>query len=469
MEKHSFSKDDAYYMMLYQKPRESAPKFFLAIHSYIYEQIVPALKERREYQGILRRVQEKCEEDGKVYNVDGRFLFAVYQTMEDLILREMDTFFTQKGLQVDVLIYDGCLVRSTVGLDVMLRIIEECEIYIKETLDIDTKLVWKPRETSKQFWTDNLQHAVMPDEEFDLAKAARIYENCGRATFINYVNNYFCKITEDENALYGSRRTTTSRWLVRNESTFRSAYSHLNFATKKDGKDICVSIRDCVHDPRIRRFRRIEFDPTHVGDLEGEYINKFRGFKARRVDSVDMDKIQLLLEHLRVVLCAGIEEMYDYVLRWLAHIVQFPWKKTGTGPVFFGPQGCGKNIFFEFFGEKVIGPDHYSYTNSIDQITGHFNDHNAFAILLICDEVTFAGAHKQNNILKSKLTQAKQPWEKKYYSAKIVDDFKSYLFFSNNVDAVRIKDDESDRRFPVSETSDCRRGDFEYFDRLGSM
>lgn len=77
-------------------------------------------------------------------------------------------------------------------------------------------------------------------------------------------------------------------------------------------------------------------------------------------------------------------EIYQWVLKWLAYPIQHPGAKMRTALVFHGPQGAGKNLFFEsvmaIYGE---------YGRIIDQasIEDKFNDWASRKLFLIADEV----------------------------------------------------------------------------------
>ena len=65
------------------------------------------------------------------------------------------------------------------------------------------------------------------------------------------------------------------------------------------------------------------------------------------------------------------EELFQWVLRWLAYPIQHPGAKMQTTIVVHGPQGTGKNMFFE-----VIMGIYGRYGRIIDQsaIEDKFND-----------------------------------------------------------------------------------------------
>lgn len=77
-------------------------------------------------------------------------------------------------------------------------------------------------------------------------------------------------------------------------------------------------------------------------------------------------------------------EIYQWVLRWLAYPIQHPGAKMRTALIFHGPQGAGKNLFFE-----AIMAIYGEYGRIVDQaaIEDKFNDWASRKLFLIADEV----------------------------------------------------------------------------------
>ena len=106
-----------------------------------------------------------------------------------------------------------------------------------------------------------------------------------------------------------------------------------------------------------------------------------------------------LLELLRYM-CSGESNattLYDWVLKWVAYPIQHPGAKMKTTIVVHGPQGTGKNLFFE----AVMGI-YGKYGRILDQDALH-DKHNDWAsrkLFLIADEVV---AQKDRYDLKNKL------------------------------------------------------------------
>src|SRR5690606_35003866 len=109
-------------------------------------------------------------------------------------------------------------------------------------------------------------------------------------------------VTEEGSAYFGTRHTPSSQWLLRSKKSVGDAMDHWNFTHKYQddkGKSIETYVRvfDASYQPTFRTFRKIQFEPSILGDVEGQFINLFRGFKAQEVDVVDMDKVTWYLDH----------------------------------------------------------------------------------------------------------------------------------------------------------------------------
>jgi len=82
------------------------------------------------------KVQKRKKRD----NLEGRVLNHILTTIENNILMKMYSFFVSEGFKVDVLVFDGLMIRKNEHNQPNLQ---ECEAYIKTTLDIDIHLVEK--------------------------------------------------------------------------------------------------------------------------------------------------------------------------------------------------------------------------------------------------------------------------------------------------------------------------------------
>lgn len=205
--------------------------------------------------------------------------------------------------------------------------------------------------------------------------------------------------------------------------------------------------------------------------IDENIFNLFRGFKATYYVNdeyeIDYSKINPILDHIKEVWCKNIEEQFDYVMNWIAHLVQKPASKTKT--VLFlksAKQGAGKDIIWEFIAEYVMGRELVGYLNDINQLTTNFNNSLCFKQLTICDELpTFTGTARNSDKLKNLITQSVIRMEQKGIDAINVDDYNNYVMLSNNDYAVHIE--AGDRRYFTLELDNKYVGNVGYFENIG--
>ena len=152
-----------------------------------------------------------------------------------------------------------------------------------------------------------------------------------------------------------------------------------------DMRDVCMG--RFIHrewsdhpDRQIARVESVGFDPACT-DKSVE-CNLWGGWPTTPVAG----SCEHLIDLLRYM-CADDsrpEELFQWVLRWLAYPIQHPGAKMQTTLVVHGPQGTGKNMFFE-----VIMAIYGQYGRIIDQsaIEDKFNDWASRRLFLIADEV----------------------------------------------------------------------------------
>ncbi|KNC97210.1 uncharacterized protein SPPG_07597 [Spizellomyces punctatus DAOM BR117] len=469
-------------------------KFLINLHGWIHSKLLPKLKVDPEYKNLWIAIDKSPDADpvtGKKKNKDVSFLCLCYQTIERHILIHMSEFFENRGWTVGALIYDGLLVQKDKDKILNDALLRECEESIYNRLKIRVTLAEKPRDIDETFLKRNhldledvdpdndlddtdldtdldnrdVVDLVPDDEPLSLAKSAKIF---GKGTnlkgLIRYLNNFFTKITEEDTALYCYREKRSDPWICRTYKNTSSALSHLFLhSIDKNGKGVIISLFDqWAGSQRIITYKKVVFDPSYIGDIPFKEINLFKGFQATLLDQYDEKIIEPVLSHIRQVLNGSVEECWQYTEKWMASIVQHPQIKTEVALVFHGSQGTGKNLLMDnFFGRLVIGMKHFLNTNNLDDLTGQFTGHLSAKIFTIGDEVLFAGGHKTNNILKSRITQNVQKMEKKGVDAITIGDFNNYSFLSNHDDAVKIEN--TDRRYFVKRASDIHKGDTEYF------
>lgn len=217
----------------------------------------------------------------------------------------------------------------------------------------------------------------------------------------------------------------------------------------------------------IKQFENYDFLPPPCYTSSSTF-NLFTGFIHERIMpfKITKDEIKenskIFIKHLWY-LAGKNNAVLEYILDYLAQMLQEPGELPRTSIVFKSEQGVGKNLFFENFAEKLLGEKYLLATTNIDHILGRFPMINQ-KMLVLMDEANGKDSFLANDKIKGFITAKTVNYEKKGIDAVDIKNCARMLFFTNNEFPVKIE--QSDRRFVVSECSSDVKNNTEYFKRL---
>lgn len=247
-----------------------------------------------------------------------------------------------------------------------------------------------------------------------------------------------------------------------------------------------LSTMEKLADPYLHFFKAWKFSPIRRTiktikyvpylrerpiDQDGEF-NLFSGFKHKYDPhfKVDMSKIQPWLDYLREIWSDNNETIYQYILHWFAHKVQFPDKKCPTSIVAYSElEGAGKNTWFNFFTDEVIGSQYGILVSTAEKLFKDFNAEYEHTLLICCDEIGRKGAmFSYADQLKAIVTRPFLNVEQKGVDVRRnVPDYNNYIFFSNNRYYI-VCISGSDRRNFCIEISNKYAGENSFWNRIYS-
>jgi len=199
---------------------------------------------------------------------------------------------------------------------------------------------------------------------------------------------------------------------------------------------------------------QIKFEPGV--DLPAPFVNLFDGLPLEPIDSTeaDVEPMLELLRHLTSLsmvrtetgqLERGGEAVFWQVLRWCALIVQRPGAKSRFAMVFHGPQGTGKNMFWDAF-RRILGK--YGKMVGQTELEDRFNGYMSGKLLLIGNEVvTRQELWHNKNKLKWVITEDEIPIRGMHQEVRWESNHANLVFLSNEVQPVALEKD--DRRHLV--------------------
>lgn len=192
------------------------------------------------------------------------------------------------------------------------------------------------------------------------------------------------------------------------------------------------------------------------GKVREGWLNLWRGF-AFEPRRGSWEKFK---SHTREVICSGNETWFNYVMGWMATMIQHPEKPAGVALVLYSPElGVGKGTFGHAL-RRLLGR-HGLYINNSKHLVGNFNEHLRDCVFLFADEAFFAGDKPNIGVLKGLVTDEVITIEPKHVNAAQCANMLHVLMASNEpwvVPAAR-----GERRYFVLEIPATKKGDYAWF------
>ena len=197
---------------------------------------------------------------------------------------------------------------------------------------------------------------------------------------------------------------------------------------------------------------QLVFDPTET--CKPPCINLFDGFEMEPKEG-NYSPIMDLIYHL----CADsadhkdkVDEIVLWVIKWLALPLQKRGTKMRSALVFHGPQGAGKNLFFEIIA-AIYG--RYSIVVGQQQIEADFNEWSSQKLFVIGDEVVARQElFHQKNKLKAFITGETIQINPKGLPLRTEANHANVVFLSNEQQPLALE--VGDRRYFVIYTPPAR-------------
>jgi len=221
--------------------------------------------------------------------------------------------------------------------------------------------------------------------------------------------------------------------------------------------DAKKAINDFWVDPLTHVYTDIAFNPTAqpastLNYWVGPVIEPKQG---------DWSRIRT---HIHEVICDCDTELFEYLLDYVAHMLQRPEEKPGVMVVLLGSQGTGKGLFFQIL-QRIWGRTSL-LVSDIQQVVGNFNAGLERNYVIMMDEALFSGDRKSQDRMKSLITEKTCTVEQKYQPSRTINSVHRFFASSNHEHFSHIEAD--DRRSLIVKVSTTRQGDRAYFSNLAT-
>ena len=403
------------------------------------EYLAPLALEVRNFTKFLSGVEEHAElwKYSKTQdNIYGCYLSYILQTEERKCMLAMKSSLEAGGWSVDVLAYDGVMVlKRDADLDAAMRAAEKA---VMQATGYDIKLTNKPMSSFEvPALSEEIEKGVTMDAYLEMK--GRFEET----NFYYAPTNEMFEIRGDDIArmsLEHAREYYSTNWRFAHSQKF-SDYTTFFDVWRKDSK------RKVVH--------RIDMKPSSDPSV---FVMppRFAWTTATSNDSIDL--------FLELIKNMGGQEQQQYILNWLAHLVQKPFDLPGVALIITGLKGCGKDTLFDFISKYVIGPSYSHKYASNEQFFDRHDDNRMNKFLCKLEEANRNICLRNADTLKALVTSYVSTVNPKCQKAITVPNYNRFVFTTNGGCPVEMKDGE--RRFVIAACSPKYVGNMAFWTKV---
>ena len=393
------------------------------------------------YENIRKIVKQNKKKNPK-YSM----LALILQTEERKCLLSMLEFMKSKNRNVDILIHDGCEIRKELNeREFPIELLRECEAYIYDKTGYSHKLEIKPLKHNFQI-PENTN-----DCDVIFKRLSKEFEKT-HAKIID--SSVYIKENDD-------------KVILMSKDKFRSSYEHLECGVNKQGFPVSFIDKWMKNNNNIRKYDSMDMYPNNKDCPSNEY-NLWRPFNYQLFEGdyeYNEEAKEIFFNHIKI-LCNNDDITYNYLLKWIAHMIKFPHKKSTT-PTLISKQGSGKGTLLKLLtlilGEKKV----LETSDPCRDVWGAYNGMMKDYYLINLNELSKKDTMDSDSKIKTLQTDPTITISAKNTNQFTIKSYHHFIITSNNDNP--IKSTVDDRRNFIIKSSDEKKGNKDYFIKLNNL
>lgn len=399
-----------------------------------------------EYEHIVKTVPSNRE-----YNWYGSAINRILCVFENKILQEIISFVNKKQIEIAVLMFDGLMIYGDYYRNEDFLI--ELEEFVNSKFE-DLNMGFSYKE-------HDVESIIMPSDFSDEDASEKKLENSFEEVSSKFEQNHakiinrgiFIKVCEDDN-------------IIMSKVNLKTSYENLIYNMRdKDGN---IKIKNFINDwlnnnPKQRCFDDIAVYPKDEL-CPSNYFNMWRKFPMELISeySHNDEVLKIFLNHIKI-LCGHDEVVYDYFIKWIAQMIQYPETKS-TCPVFISKEGAGKGTLIRLF-ERMLGHHKvFETTKPSRDVWGDFNGRMANTYLVIFNELSKKETLEAEGYIKGLITDPKITINNKGSNQYEIQSYHRFMVSTNKEEPMNTNKD--DRRKFMVRCSDELIGNKDYFNKI---
>jgi hypothetical protein len=405
----------------------------------------------KKYDNIVNSVPET-----KKYNKTGSAMNRILCYYENIILQHAIHIITTKSIEIAVLMFDGLMVYGNYYKDK--NLLEDISEYVEKHM-IGLNMKWDYKEHNTELcvpddfvFVEATSKTIKPERMFEFV--AKEFEK----THLKIINkSLFVKHNKD-NIIFLT------------QAQLKTSYSHLSYdVSLYDKKGVIIG---CNTLPFINKWVGFEHDIRRKDDVDiypntaecpDNIFNLWRPFAMESIVGAynyKKSELEFILHHIKI-LCNHDETVYNYFIKWIAQMIQYPHIKT-IMPTFISGEGSGKGTLFKLF-EKMLGNEKvFETTNPSRDVWGDFNGMMCNCFLVNLNELSKKDTIEAEGKIKGLITDNTLSINQKGIPQYKIKSYHRFITTTNKDEP--LNSSKGDRRNLIIRSSDEKKGDYSYFE-----
>ena len=377
-------------------------------------------------------------------NIYASLLALVLQTEERKIMLSMKKSLEKQGWSVDVLAYDGVMIRKNSELKLTEEMLHETE----KAIFADTGYV--------------IELADKAFEKYDIpAHAGEVAPKISHELYEERKEKF------EENRFYFAPTNTIAEVNEKGAIAFigldhaSTLYKPFDFKhSTTDMNDRTPFLKLWLNDDAKRTYYEIDQKPSDDPKVYSPPVV----FAHERVVGTENNEVLTFFRELVELAAGGDHDMEVYILYWFAHILQKPFENPGTSIILTGKQGCGKDTLGDFFSEWIMGRNYSHNYTSTEQFWDRHDCERMGKFFIKIEEASGFLNRQHIGQMKAIITSHTLTVNPKGIKALTTSNYNRIFMTTNEGSPVKLE--EGNRRFVVSACSPRRVGDHAYWKAL---
>jgi hypothetical protein len=214
-----------------------------------------------------------------------------------------------------------------------------------------------------------------------------------------------------------------------------------------------------LKDNNRRTVRLIDYKPT---DDDSVYVQPLQ-FAYETVGNYSEKAVEQFKTLLNIA-TNNDETLYNYLLKYIAHIIQQPFDLPGVAIVLTGGKGAGKDTLGDFIGNYLIGSRNAYNYNDNDQFFEKHDTNRLGKFFIKLEEADTAICGRNQQTLKARITSGNTTVNPKGEKAITQNNYTRYMFTTN--DAVPVNINDGERRFVLLRTDNKYIGNIKFWESI---